>query len=130
MICESLTNKYGPDSKYTKDCQIRAIKDLPYEAAAQLLNYNGPPPIIIEAGIGKLYLSPTETKWEPAVKGQPSPPPLPADTAIAQSRQSVCDTCSRYESGKCQVAGCGCAGQGKPSVRFSKCPLGLWPVQA
>ena len=114
----------GAESLYSLDCLVRYLLEAGWSGAIAL-GWQGDN-IKIEAGIGTLYLSATEQTWTPTAKGTPPPAPLPADPAIAATRQAACDNCDRYESGRCQVAGCGCAGQGNPSVRFSKCPLGKW----
>jgi hypothetical protein len=114
--------------QYALDCLVRHLLDAGWPGALAL-GWTGDD-LTIDAGIGSLYLSATKKTWTPTAKGTPPPAPLPADPAITPARQAACDNCNRYESGKCQVAGCGCAGQGNPSVRFSKCPLGKWPTES
>lgn len=87
--------------------------------------------LIIEAGIGRLKITSTETNWQPVIPNAPhasSPPPLPAPDPLRIARTAVCQTCPRHDGHRCTVAGCGCAGQGTPSALFSKCPKGLWPL--
>jgi hypothetical protein len=87
--------------------------------------------LLIEAGIGRLKITPTETNWQPVIPTAPhapSPPPIPAPDPLRIARAAVCQTCPRHDGHRCTVAGCGCAGQGTRGALFSKCPMGLWPT--
>lgn len=85
--------------------------------------------LVIEAGIGRLRLTPTTVDWQPVQprSATTSPQPLPASEALRIERQVICRTCSRYAD-RCTLAGCGCSGLGNPAAALSRCPLGLWPV--
>jgi hypothetical protein len=126
-VCLKLLEDTGHE-RYALDCLVRHLLETGWPGAIAL-GWTGED-IKIEAGIGTLQLSATKQIWTPTAKGTPPPPapiPIPAPPDLAASRQAVCATCPRYESGRCQVAGCGCAGQGTPATLYSKCPLGLWP---
>jgi hypothetical protein len=89
--------------------------------------------LVVEAGIGRLRITPTEVDWRPVVaptRAEPSPAPQPAPDPVRIARLAACEACSRFAQGRCTIAGCGCAGQGQPSALFSRCPLGLWPSTA
>jgi hypothetical protein len=123
-ICDRLLRDTGQE-RYALDCLVRHLLEAGWPGAIAL-GWQGDE-LKIEAGIGTLYLSATQQKWTPTVKGTPPPQPKPAPPDLVAIRQATCATCPRYESGRCQVAGCGCAGQGTPTALYSKCPLGLWP---
>jgi hypothetical protein len=89
------------------------------------------PDLEIIGGIGRLVMrmDGSET-WEPTLPGtprQPSPPPRPADPALTEARRSICQSCDSLREFRCSAAGCGCAGEGRPEIWSSRCPLGLWP---
>lgn len=43
---------------------------------------------------------------------------------IAKERLEVCETCDRYENGKCKE--CGCLMEVKTMFPYSNCPLNKW----
>ena len=66
MICKNIIDMKGPNSKYAKDCQIRAIRGKSFSEAASLLGWTDPPPIVIQAGIGTLVLGLDSEDFTPA----------------------------------------------------------------
>ena len=87
----------------------------------------------IVGGIGRLVLRADGSDiWEPIDTGRTAqsaaPMPRHADPALAESRRAVCQACPSLVDFRCSVAGCGCAGEGKPGVWSSRCPLGKWPA--
>ena len=117
--------------RYVGDHVIRHYRPL---GLAVLLRDLGADPIdqlTIEGGIGTLtmYANGRED-WKPTLPGTPSkpnPPPRQADPGLAAARRAICASCHAMED-RCTAAGCGCAGEGKPGVWSSRCPLGHWPV--
>jgi hypothetical protein len=86
------------------------------------------PQITVVAGIGTLTIGPSGQDWKPATQATPPPAPLPAPEPLRLARAAACAACDRFHADHCTVAGCGCAGLGKPERLLSKCPLGRWPT--
>lgn len=132
MTCAHLIEKYGADSKYVKDCQIRAIRGLPYDQAAALIGWTDPPPIIIHAGIGTLVIGTEHQDFTPApTTGQKAKSWLaslgdrtPATAEQIEARTAICDTCPLKINGACSACGCGL--KAKISLANQKCPKGMW----
>ena len=125
------------------DCVPAAVRDNPRYAGdhvirhyrplglAALLTDLGLPPqdsYTVTGGIGTLtmFVGGTE-KWDPTATKAPTPP-RPADPALAEARRAACQACASWVAFKCSAAGCGCAGEGKPDVWSSRCPLDKWPA--
>lgn len=89
------------------------------------------PELEIIGGIGRLVLRANgRDTWEPtlpATPQPPSPPPRPADPELVAARRAACAACDAWRE-HCTAAGCGCAGEGRPDVWSSRCPLGRWPT--
>jgi hypothetical protein len=83
----------------------------------------------IRAGIGTLVSRPGGQQWTPAVAPSQDPPapPRPAAVSVALARRAICASCDSQIDGRCQPAGCACAGLGLPDLWASRCPLGRWP---
>jgi hypothetical protein len=85
----------------------------------------------IVGGIGRLVLRADGSEtWEPTlptVPRQPAPAPRPADPELLAARRAVCATCDAWTD-HCTAAGCGCAGEARPAILSSRCPLGRWPT--
>ena len=60
--------------------------------------------------------------------GDPAPTPRLATAEIAAARHAVCAVCDSMRDGRCSAAGCGCAGEAKPDILSSRCPLSRWPI--
>lgn len=92
------------------------------------------PELEIIGGIGRLVLRADGADvWEPVPTRKPPDEarpaaiaPLPSDPALAEARRQVCGRCDALREGKCSASGCGCAGEGRPEIWSSRCPLGLW----
>jgi hypothetical protein len=119
--------------RYVGDHVIRHYRQL---GLAALLKDLGADPGLQEyeiiGGIGRLVLRADggET-WEPTLPETPrppAPPPRPADPALAETRRAICQACDSWRELRCSAAGCGCAGEGRPEVLSSRCPLGKWPA--
>ena len=86
----------------------------------------------IVGGIGRLVLRADGSEtWEPTLPDrprQPDPPPRQADQALVGARRAACAVCPSWVAGRCDAAGCGCAGEGRAEVWSSRCPLGRWPA--
>ena len=86
----------------------------------------------ITGGIGTLTLhADGRQDWQPTptipAHVRPSAPaPRPADPALAAARRATCAACDAWRD-RCTASGCGCAGEGKPEVLSSRCPLARWP---
>jgi hypothetical protein len=86
--------------------------------------------LVIEAGIGRLRLTPTTVEWSPVIAGDKARATIDRLTAppdVQAARLAACRACTSYVAERCQIAGCGCAGLGNPAALLSKCPLDLWP---
>ena len=88
--------------------------------------------VTITGGIGTLtmYADGSED-WKPTLPDAPrqsAPRPLPADPELADARRAICSACDSMRDGRCSAAGCGCAGEARPDVWASRCPLGRWPT--
>jgi hypothetical protein len=128
------------------DCVPAAVRDRPRYAGDHVIRHYRPlglaallrdldadpstPELEIIGGIGRLVLRADGSEtWEPTIPGTPRaphPPPRPADPALASARRAICQSCTSMAD-RCTAAGCGCAGEGKPDVWSSRCPLGKWP---
>lgn len=134
MICSDVIAANGKDSKYTRDCQIRAISGLPYAEAAALVDHQGPPPIVIQAGIGTLILSPDHEEFTSApTLGQKAlgllsavASPSPATNEEASRRLAICQGCAFKAVGKDLCTACGCHLGLKARLAGQNCPKGLW----
>lgn len=115
--------------RYVGDHVIRHYRPL---GLAALLHDLGADPATPEyeiiGGIGRLVLRADGSElWEPTIPGTPvvHQPPRPADPAMVAARRAICDSCPSYAD-RCTASGCGCAGEGKPEVWSSRCPLLKW----
>ena len=116
MNCQPLIDTYGPDSPYVKDCYIRAIQGVTYNVAAQLVNHEGPPPIIIQAGIGTLIKSPDSEEFTPAPTltqkassfAQSLLNRTPVTDEEQQRRLAICDACPHLIKATNTCGACGC----------------------
>jgi hypothetical protein len=119
--------------RYVGDHVIRHYRPL---GLAALLKDLGDDPGLQEyeiiGGIGRLVLRADGSEtWEPTLPEtprRPDPPPRPADPALAETRRAICQACDSWREFRCSAAGCGCAGEGRPEVWSSRCPLGKWPA--
>jgi hypothetical protein len=119
--------------RYVGDHVIRHYRQL---GLATLLRDLGADPATPEmeiiGGIGRLVLRADGSEtWEPTLPETPrvpDPPPRPADPALAETRRAICQACDSWREFRCSAAGCGCAGEGRPDVWSSRCPMGKWPA--
>jgi len=114
--------------RYTGDHVIRHYR--PLGLAALLADLSLPPQesYTVVGGIGTLTMyADGREEWNQTVRDAPSPP-RPADPQEAEERRVICQACDSLRDFRCTAAGCGCAGEGKPGVWSSRCPLGKWPV--
>ncbi len=129
LSCIPITARHNP--RYVGDHVIRHYRPLGLAALLRDLGADpATPELVIEGGIGRLTLRPDGETWEPTLPGaprQPNPPPRPADPALVAARRAACEACAAWH-GSCTAAGCGCAGEGKPAIWSSICPLGHWPA--
>ncbi len=113
--------------RYVGDHVIRHYRPL---GLAALLRDLGLPPetpqIEIVGGIGRLVLRHDGEVWDPTATVRP-PRPMAAPSDLAARRSAACSTCSAQLHGRCTAASCGCAGEARPEVLSSRCPLGRWP---
>jgi hypothetical protein len=119
--------------RYVGDHVIRHYRPLGLSALLRDLGADpSTPELEVVGGIGRLVLRADGSEtWQPALPGTPrppSPPPRPADPELATARRATCAACDGLRDGSCEPAGCGCAGEGKPDVWSSRCPLGRWPT--
>jgi hypothetical protein len=134
MTCQSLIDRYGPESKYVKDCQIRAIRGISYEVATQLVGHEGPPPIVIQAGIGTLVKSPDEESFTPAPTllakaagfAQSLLDRAPASADEQARRLAICGSCPHWLAASQTCGVCGCGTRAKSGLQAQVCPKGLW----
>jgi hypothetical protein len=130
------------------DCVTAAVRDRPRYVGDHVIRHYRPlglaallrdlgtdpltPELEIVGGIGRLVLrSDGSETWSPTIPGtprQPDPPPRPADPALTEARRAICAGCDSWRESRCTAAGCGCAGEGRPEVWSSICPLGKWPT--
>lgn len=115
--------------RYVGDHVIRHYR--PLGLAALLRDLNAEPSIeslTIEGGIGKLVLhTDGREEWYPTIPGSPIQPPLPASPELQLARRTACRSCDSFKDSRCSASGCGCAGEGKPEIWSSRCPLLKWP---
>lgn len=111
--------------RHRLDCLARWLRTHGW-AGAESLGITEP--VIVTAGIGTLRIGPDGQCWEPATHAAPPPAPLPAPEPLRLARAAACAACDRFRADHCTVAGCGCAGLGKPANLLSRCPLGKWPT--
>lgn len=114
--------------RYVGDHVIRAYR---VRGLASLLEDLGAPAcdsITIVGGIGTLTMyADGREDWNPTIRKQLHPAPIQADPELVSARTAICSTCQSMTD-RCTAAGCGCAGEGKPTVWSSRCPLGKWPT--
>ena len=116
--------------RYAGDHVIRHYR--PLGLATLLRDLTLPPrdSFTIVGGIGTLTMyADGREDWQPTIAGQPvatATPPRPADPSLVAVRRAICTSCPSMAD-RCAAAGCGCAGEGKPDVWSSRCPLGKWP---
>lgn len=130
---------------HTLDCVPRDVAGAPRYAADHVIRHYRPlglaallrdlgadpstPELEIVGGIGRLVLRADGSElWEPVVRNQPPaiPAPRPAPFEVQASRRATCAACQAHRDGRCTAASCGCAGEAKPEVLSSRCPLGRW----
>ena len=128
--CDQQLARYGADHPFTLDCLVRHLQEFGWSGAVALGHDQTVGPLIITAGIGCLTVSPEGVHFQSATKPTSVVEPRPAPVDLARARLEACASCSRYEHGRCTVAGCGCSGIGQRSQLNSRCPLGRWPVVA
>jgi hypothetical protein len=131
LECVPVTVRDKP--RYVGDHVIRHYRPLGLAALLRDLGADpATPELEIIGGIGRLVLRADGSEtWEPTIPGTPrtpDPPPRPADPALAESRRSICQSCDSLREFRCSAAGCGCAGEGRPEIWSSRCPLAKWPV--
>ncbi len=127
--CGPLVAATGAWSKYSADCLVRHLQEAGWAGALALGLDPAAGELVVVAGIGRLRLTPDGQEWLPAAAGgQPQPEPLPAPPELARARLEACAACSRYQNGRCTIAGCGCSGMAQRGNLLSKCPAGKWPV--
>lgn len=134
MTCQHMIIKYGLDSKYTKDCQVRAIRGLSYDTAKQMVNWEGDPPIVIQAGIGTLILGPDKEEFTPApTLGQKAASFIkalsnraPATPEEQERRSAICRSCPHWFSDKQTCGVCGCNTAAKTALQMQSCPKNHW----
>lgn len=132
--CTQLAKDTGTASKYVRDCHIRAVRGLPYEDAAALLEYTGSPPIVIKAGIGTLVLGPGYEDFNPApTLGQMALGALsalqdltPASPEEVERRLDTCASCPLWRAGTGTCGACGCFTKAKAHLAAQACPKGHW----
>lgn len=134
MICAELAGAKGASSKYVRDCQIRAVRGLSYPEATVLLGWVGPPPIVIQAGIGTLVLGPDGEEFTPAptlgqkargVIGALASPALAEPEEVAR-RLAICSSCPLWNAAKSTCTACGCHTGMKTRLASQTCPKGMW----
>ena len=134
MICQDLIAATGQNSRYVKDCQVRAIRGKSFSEAAALIGWTDPPPIIIHAGIGTLVIGTEHQDFTPAPTiGKMAKSWLasltdrtaatPETTAM---RQALCDTCEWMEPKRRVCTACGCGTGAKVALEAQRCPKGRW----
>jgi hypothetical protein len=121
--------------RYVGDHVIRHYRPLGLAALLRDLGADPTTPEMeIVGGIGRLVLRADGSEtWEPTLPENPrlpDPPPRPADPALVDARRATCAVCPSWAGGRCDAAGCGCAGEGRADVWSSRCPLGKWPAVA
>ena len=134
MTCEEIARAKGPHSKYARDCQIRAVRGMPYGEAAAILGWTGAPPIVIQAGIGTLVLGPEGEDFTPApTLGQKALGVVSALTSPglateeeAQRRQAICKACPQWNAAKEVCTACGCHTAAKTRLASQTCPKSMW----
>lgn len=118
--------------RYVGDHIIRHYRPLGLAALLHDLHADPVDHLTIEGGIGTLTMyADGREDWRPTLPGastKPHPQPRAADPELTAARRAVCGACSDWRDGKCSAAGCGCAGEGRPDVWSSRCPLGRWPT--
>jgi hypothetical protein len=125
----TVPDRVRTNPRYVGDHIIRHYRPLGLAALLRGLKLDpATPEYEIIGGIGRLvlYADGSET-WEPTATKAP-PPPRPADPHLAESRRAACQACDAFRDFRCTAAGCGCAGEGKPDVWSSRCPLARWPT--
>lgn len=135
MICQDIVGRKGAESRYAKDCQIRAVRGRPFPEAAAMLGWTDPPPIIIHAGIGTLVLGETE-EFTPAPRiASKAASWLKSLSDRAQAtedeigqRQAACRACPLRNPDTDACTACGCGLKSKIRLKAQVCPKGLWPV--
>lgn len=127
----ALPDRVRTNPRYYGDHLIRHYRPLGLAAYHYDHGTNGDS-VTITGGIGTLTMyADGREEWFPTVPDKPHPPaptPLPADPEITSSRRAVCASCDSMRNGRCSAAGCGCAGEAKPDVLSSRCPLSRWPI--
>ncbi|MBA3846794.1 MAG: hypothetical protein H0X45_09135 [Planctomycetes bacterium] len=129
-ICATIVAAKGADSPYVADCVVRAYQGRHLSDLCRDLGWTcGDGDVVtIMGGIGTLRLAYHGNRFEPVVTTRsPSvPQPRPADDAMREQREALCRRCENLVDGRCRLAGCGCAGLGRPDRRYSRCPIGSW----
>lgn len=128
LECVPLAVREKP--KYVGDHVIRHYRQLGLAALLRDIGADQVDHMTIEGGIGTLTMyADGREDWRPTLPSRPAPdPPRPADPALAEARRSSCRACGSFRDFRCTAAGCGCAGEGRPEVWSSRCPLGRWPM--
>ena len=119
----------GPASACTADAILRRYQTRHLDAWCRDLGLAPcPEEATIAARLGTLVLRNGGTQFTPAQEQAAPPPaaPLPAPGDLADHRRQRCGNCSRWQAGRCGVAGCACTGRGQPDRLLSRCPEGQW----
>lgn len=118
------------NARYVGDHVIRHYRPLGLAALLRDLGADpATPELDIIGGIGRLVMHADGSElWEPTINASAAvhPSQTTSDPRLAAARQSICTACHAYTD-RCTASGCGCAGEGKPDIWSSRCPLGKWP---
>lgn len=126
LKCIPAAVRHNP--RYAGDHLIRHYRPLGLAALLADMGLGHQDSYTITGGIGTLTMyADGREDWNPT-KTTTVPPPRPASPELAEARRTACQACSSWQDFRCTASGCGCAGEGKPEVWSSRCPLGRWPT--
>lgn len=134
MICQDIIAKKGLESKYAKDCLIRAIRGKAFADAAALIGWSAPPPIFIRGGIGTLILGEESEEFTPApTLGKMAASfaaslvdRTPASQEETERRLAICASCAHWDEVRARCSACGCFTRSKASLQAQRCPKSFW----
>ncbi len=147
MNCDELIRLTGRDSKYHRDCQLRAVQSVPFSEALTILGLPADlPELVIQAGIGTLVMRPGFASFTPtptmaqkaggvvgaAIESASrlmSGDPVASSTLVRESRLVICRACPLWDVAGERCRSCGCNGTAKASLAGSRCPEGRWEAQ-